>query len=322
MDQHSFPRRQLWGFAVVAYGLLVASPTVGAAPPAKYCRFQAGDQIAYGLVEGDRVRQLAGDLFGEWTRTDKTYALADVRLLVPTRPTQVLAMAGNYRSHLGGDVTTTTITTVTTVKSDAASKKTSATSETTAETRAPGEVPPKYAIPQPFFKSPSCLTAHGTNILIPPDATTVHYEGELVIVIGRRAQKVSRQDAPQYVLGVTCGIDVSERVWQKNDIQWWRAKSSDTFGPCGPYITTGIDYNNLLLQTRVNGEVKQKERTSEFIHDVATVVSAISQQVTLEPGDLIFTGTPGETSALKPGDVVEVEIEGIGVLQNKVAAGK
>ena len=122
------------------------------------------------------------------------------------------------------------------------------------------------------------------------------------------------------MLGVTCGNDVSARVWQKGDVQWWRAKGSDTFGPCGPYIVSGINYDDLLLELRLNGEVKQKERTSRMIHDVATQVSEISRHVTLHPGDLIFTGTPGETAAIKPGDVVEVELEGVGVLRNEVVA--
>ncbi|MBP7946166.1 MAG: fumarylacetoacetate hydrolase family protein [Verrucomicrobia bacterium] len=116
--------------------------------------------------------------------------------------------------------------------------------------------------------------------------------------------------------------DVSERYWQNDeqdkDIQWWRAKGSDTFGPVGPWIVTGLDWSNLELRVRVNGEVKQQDRTSRLIHDAAGIVSMISRYVTLQPGDLIFTGTPGATSALKPGDVVEVEIEGIGVLRNSV----
>jgi 2-keto-4-pentenoate hydratase/2-oxohepta-3-ene-1,7-dioic acid hydratase in catechol pathway len=128
------------------------------------------------------------------------------------------------------------------------------------------------------------------------------------------------------LLGVTCGNDVSERIWQndeqRKDIQWWRAKGSDTFGPVGPYVATGLDCGNLELRLRVNGELKQQDRTSHLIHDVAAIVSGISPYVTLQPGDLIFTGTPGTTSALKPGDVVEVQIEGIGVGRNPVVAAE
>jgi 2-keto-4-pentenoate hydratase/2-oxohepta-3-ene-1,7-dioic acid hydratase in catechol pathway len=257
-----------------------------------YLRFQAGDAAAYGLVEGDRVRQLSGDVFGAWTKTDKTYPLRDVRILTPTVPTQVLALAGNYKSHLKDAV-----------------------------------IPEKFRIPQPFFKSPSCLIAHGESIVIPKDSPgPVHFEAELVIVIGKKASKVPKDKALDYVFGVTCGNDVSERFWQNNeehkDVQWWRAKGADTFGPVGPFIASGLNYDNLLLRLRLNGQVKQEERTSQLIHDIASTVSVISRYVTLHPGDLIFTGTPGTTAEIKPGDTVEVELEGVGVLRNPVAAEK
>ena len=129
-----------------------------------------------------------------------------------------------------------------------------------------------------------------------------------------------KEKAKEYVFGVTCGNDVSARDWQKNDVQWWRAKGCDTFGPCGPYIATGLDYDNLMLTLRQNGEVKRKQSTRDLIHSVADTVSFISKHTTLEPGDLIFTGTPGKTAAIKPGDVIEVELEGVGVLRNPVRA--
>lgn len=281
---------------VMTTGLFLLSSLVVATESAKagerYLRFQVGDATAYGVLEGDRVRELDGDLFGEFSRTERTHALKDVTLLPPTKPTQVFALAGNYRSHLGTD-----------------------------------EIPPLLRIPQPFLKPVSCLIASGETIVIPKDAPgPVDAEGELVIVIGKRASKVSKENALDHVLGVTCGNDVSDRHWQNDendkDVQWWRAKGADTFGPVGPFIATGIDYDNLLLSVRINGEVKQEERTSNMIHGVADTVSFISRYVTLHPGDLIFTGTSGETSALHPGDVVEVELEGVGVLRNSVAAEK
>jgi 2-keto-4-pentenoate hydratase/2-oxohepta-3-ene-1,7-dioic acid hydratase in catechol pathway len=262
-----------------------------AAEPVRYLRFQKGDTVAYGRLEEDKVRQLDGDLFGKWSETEKLHSLNDVRILPPTRPTQVLALAGNYRSHLGEELES-----------------------------------PKFKIPQPFFKSPSCLVGQGEAIIIPKDAKTVHYEAELVIVIGKKCSNVSQDDALDYVFGVTAGNDVSERIWQNDeqvkDVQWWRAKGSDTFGPVGPYIITGVDYNDLMLRLRLNGKVMQEEKTDHQIHDVPSTVSFISQHVTLHPGDLIFTGTPGETSDIKPGDVVEVELEGVGVLRNPVVAEK
>lgn len=259
------------------------------AEPTRYARFQVGTTIAHGIVAGDRIRQLEGDLFGSRKPTDKTYALRDVKLLVPTVPTQVLALAGNYKSHLADD-----------------------------------EIPPKFKIPQPFFKSPSSLVAHEGEIVLPRDAGPTHYEAELVIVIGKKAKRVSREQALDHVFGVTCGNDVSERYWQNDehnkDVQWWRAKGADTFGPCGPVVATGLDYSRLRLTLRQNGQVKQEESTSYMIHDVASTVSFISQYITLHPGDLIFTGTPGKTDELKAGDVVEVELEGVGILRNRVVS--
>ena len=154
--------------------------------------------------------------------------------------------------------------------------------------------------------------------MLPADADNVHYEGELVIVMGRRAHEVSAAAAGDYVFGVTVGNDVSERDWQRDDLQWFRAKGCDTFGPIGPVIATDLDYDNLHLQTRVNGEVRQEQNTNDLVCGVNDIVSYISSYATLLPGDVIFTGTPGSTQAMQNGDVVEVEIDGIGVLRNTV----
>jgi len=309
---------------LVVVALAVASTCVAQDGPLKFARFQAGDTVSYGVVEGDRLRQIDGDLFGNWSKTDKTFAIKDVTLLVPTEPTQVIALAGNYHSHLatGEKTVTTIVTTTTTTSTDLETGETTSHTTSKTEQRSSDEVPQKFRIPQPFFKSPSCLTPHETNIVIPQDADTVHFEAELVIVIGREANHVSLTDAMEYVFGVTCGNDVSARVWQRNDVQWWRAKGADTFGPCGPFIARGIDYDNLLTKLRLNGKVMQEESTSHMINGVAKTVSFISQHITLHPGDLIFTGTSGKTAAIQPGDVVEVEIEGVGVLRNHVVAQK
>ncbi len=287
-------RRFVLGFAVVSVTMTCLLPGAMAADAAtgdgvvKFARFAVGDRIAYGIVEGERVHEIAGPIFGDYRKTDKLHALADVTLLVPTRPRHVFAMAGNYKSHI-----------------------------------ADTEIPEKFRTPQPFFKSPSSLQRHEGPIVIPANATEeVHFEAEMVLVIGRRARNVAKEDALDYVFGVTCGNDVSERFWQNDeehkDVQWWRAKASDTFGPCGPFIARGLNYDDLLMTLRLNGEVKQQERTSQMIHDVAGIVSFITQHVTLLPGDLIFTGTSGKTSKLVAGDVVEVELEGVGVLRNRV----
>ena len=216
------------------FGIQQAGTPAAAAkkgPVTKYVRFQMGDTVAYGIVEGNRVRQLSGDLFGQWDKTDQTYALKDVQLLVPSKPTQIFALAGNYKSHVGGDDTVTTVTTRTSITTNAVTNKTTFNSTTNTVTKDRGQLPKKFQIPQPFLKPASCVLAQGGNIVLPKDAGRVDYEAEMVIVIGKRATKVSKAEALDYVLGVTCGNDVSARDWQHNDVQWWRAKGADTFGP-------------------------------------------------------------------------------------------
>jgi 2-keto-4-pentenoate hydratase/2-oxohepta-3-ene-1,7-dioic acid hydratase in catechol pathway len=144
----------------------------------------------------------------------------------------------------------------------------------------------------------------------------------MVLVIGKRASNVPEADALSYVFGVAAGNDVSERDWQQKDLQWFRAKASDTFGPLGPAIVTGLNPDDLLVQTRLNGEVVQSERTTHLIFNVKEIVSYVSRYVTLEPGDVIYTGTPGTTKPIKPGDIVEVEVQGVGILRNRVIAAR
>jgi 2-keto-4-pentenoate hydratase/2-oxohepta-3-ene-1,7-dioic acid hydratase in catechol pathway len=166
--------------------------------------------------------------------------------------------------------------------------------------------------PEMFYKPVSALQHPDDPIVIPQEAANVHFEGELAIVIGPHGT----------IFGVTCGNDVSERDWQNGphkDLQWWRAKGADTFAPLGPAIMTGLDYGNLMLETRLNGEVVQRQSTADLTFDCPAIVSWVGRWVTLVPGDVIYTGTPGSTRAMHPGDVVEVEIEGIGVLRNPVA---
>jgi len=153
---------------------------------------------------------------------------------------------------------------------------------------------------------------------MPPDAVDLHFEGELVLVIGRRACRVPPERAGGHVFGVTCGNDVSERTWQRDDLQWLRAKGSDTFGPLGPAIVSGLDADDLRIETRLNGRVVQSESTADLIFATSELVSRASRYVTLEPGDVIYTGTPGSTSALSHGDTVEVEVQDVGILRNGV----
>ena len=239
-----------------------------------YVRYRADSAVAYGILDGAHVRQISGDLFGARMETGATHALADVKLLYPCEPSKILAVGRNYKSHLG-------------------------------DRQAPER-------PEMFYKPVSALQNPGDPIVIPQDAANVHFEGELVIVIGPDAS----------IFGVTCGNDVSERDWQNGphkDLQWWRAKGADTFAPLGPAIVTGLDYGHLMLETRLNGETVQKQSTADLTFDCPAIVRWVSRWVTLVPGDVIYTGTPGSTRAMQRGDVVDVEIEGIGVLRNPVA---
>ena len=248
----------------------------------RFVRYRADSAVSYGILEEAAVREIRGDPF-HYSETGAVRPLSEVKLLCPCQPSKILAVGGNYRSHMDGR--------------------------------------PLFAHPEIFFMPPSALQNPGDPIRIPRDAIDVHYEGELVVIIGQRLRDATPDEAREGILGVTCGNDVSDRNWQHGpgkDMQWWRAKGSDTFAPLGPAVVTGLDYGNLQLETRLNGETVQKQTTADLIFDCRTIVSWISGWVTLEPGDAIYTGTPGSTRRIAPGDVVEVEIEGIGVLRNPV----
>lgn len=264
----------------IAAFLWLAPASVCAQSRVTYVRYDEGGVARYGILEGESIRELQGDLFAAPTPTGRRVPRASVRLLAPVVPSKVIAVGLNYKSHLGER--------------------------------------PSATYPGLFAKLPTSIIAHEEPIVLPADAGNTHYEGEMVVVIGKRAHRVSRETARQYVFGVTVGNDVSERDWQRSDLQWFRAKAADTFGPLGPVLVTGLDPDDLLLQTRLNGEVVQSQRTRDLIFGVAEIVSYVSQYVTLLPGDVIYTGTPGTTRAFKPGDVIEVELEGVGTLRNPV----
>ena len=278
--------RTLAALASTLLGAAVAASAVaaqGTPEVVRYVRYEHAGAVSYGVLEGDRVREIDGDLFGAHHDTDRWLALGDVKLLPVTPARKVIAVGLNYQSHLG--------------------QRQSAT------------------YPGLFAKYPTSLVGSGANIVRPPDSKNLHYEGEMVLVIGRTCRQVTKALAMGCVFGITAGNDVSERDWQANDLQWFRAKASDTFGPVGPVIATGLNPDDVQVETRVNGEVRQHARTSSLIFDVPTIVSYVSRYVTLQPGDLIFTGTPGSTKAMNPGDVVEVEVEGVGILRNTVVQG-
>jgi len=253
-----------------------------------YVRYAHDDSVSYGILDNDTVRELSAAPWQDGKPTGDTASVDDVRLLAPAEPSKVIAVGYNYLSH----------------REDM----------THEETRPIPEHPPL------FLKLPTSLTGPDTDIVYPADATDLHYEGELVIVIGKTAHKVTVDDAHEYIFGVTAGNDVSERHWQANDLQWLRAKASDTFGPLGPAIVTGLNYLDLRVQTRLNGKTMQNQSSRDHIHDVHAILSFVSQYVTLHAGDIIYTGTPGATSAMQPGDVVEIDVEGVGILRNRVVA--
>jgi len=254
-----------------------------------YCRYEYRGETTYGVVEGDQVQPLSGELFSGLKPSGTGVPLSDVKLLAPVpRPGKILAAAVNYQSHVPSGRTV--------LKSD-------------------DDVP---SIPQLFLKPSSSIIGPGETIILPAEARRVDAEGELVAVIGKLCRNVLPEQALDYVFGYTCGDDVSARHWQRDDVQWWRAKGSDTFTSIGPYIADGLDPTNIGLRTRVNGKVTQEGNTSDLIHNLATMISFASRVMTVEPGDLLFTGTPGVPPKLEDGDVCEVEIDGIGVLTNPV----
>ena len=248
----------------------------------KFARYESHGQVAYGLIEGETIKEITAPPFEKYQVTSQSHRLSDVRLLAPHMPGKIIAIGLNYKSHLG-------------------------------EREAP-------KVPEPFFKTPSSVIGPEDPIILPRDSGQVQEEAELVVVMGRRCKGVSGADALSYVLGYTCGNDVSARGWQMGDLQWWRAKSSDTFCPLGPVIETDLDPGNVNLRAKVNGKVVQESNTSDLLHDVPAIIEFVSRVLTLEPGDMVMTGTPGEPGDLNAGDTVDIELDGIGVLRNTVEA--
>lgn len=258
----------------------------------KLARFSVDQWESYGLVEGNRVRVIQGDIFGEHRVTGASYPLERVKLLAPTRPTTFWAVGLNYAAHV-------------------AHQEQALDAE---------RIRRESAIFRPWQKGAGCIIAHNDPIVLPPEADYVHYEGELVIVIGKPARRVTPQEAPDFILGYTCANDVSsEGSWSK-DLSNWRRKGCDTFGPVGPWIETDVDPHRLEIITRLNRREHDRGSTAGMTYDCYAIVSGISQFATLRPGDLVLTGAPGAVEQLHPGDVVEVEIPGIGILSNPVEA--
>lgn len=247
-----------------------------------------GQPARYGWVmgkDGDLlVGPLEGNIFGEFQRQEATLPFKEVRLLAPVLPTKVIGVGRNYAAHAR-------------------------------EHHA--EVP---EIPLLFLKPPSAIIGPEETILLPPQSQQVEHEAELAVVIGRRGRWITIEEAHHYVLGYTIGNDVTARDLQRRDGQWTRAKGFDTFCPLGPWIETHFDPADRMIACYVNGEMRQMASTRDMVFSVRQLVAFASSVMTLEPGDVILTGTPAGVSPLYPGDIVEVTIEGLGTLRNPVQA--
>lgn len=248
----------------------------------KYIRFQSERGPRWGTVEGDLVRVLEKPPYEALRYTGERVALGSCRLLEPVEPTKIVCIGKNYYDHA--------------VEM--------------------GEGVPEQPIL--FLKGPNVLCPPGGAITAPGFVTRVDYEGELGVVIRKRAKAVKEENALEYVLGYTCFNDVTARIIQKSDGQWTRGKSMDGFGPCGPWITDEVDPAALDVTTRLNGQVVQHSNTDRLMHSIPKLIAFITASMTLEPGDLIATGTPAGIGPMYDGDQVEVEIEGIGTLKNAV----
>lgn len=249
------------------------------AQPKYYAKFQHNNQESYGQINDQMIQPLSGDIFDTVTPKGEPIPLPQVKLLLPTQAQKVFAVGMNFASHISS----------------------------------PSNRPPPL-----FLKLPSSLITSGEPIKLTPDAKNVHFEGELVLVIGKRTKNISEADAHSAIFGVTVGNDITERTWQGSDLQWMRSKAADGFGPIGSIIATGVDFNNVLLTTKLNGKIVQQENTRFMIHKPAKVVSYLSKYFTLMPGDLIYMGTPGKTQALSNGDKVSVTIENVGSIENTI----
>jgi 2-keto-4-pentenoate hydratase/2-oxohepta-3-ene-1,7-dioic acid hydratase in catechol pathway len=255
----------------------------------RWIRYAADGRESYGILEGDDVVEVRGDPFAGYERLASRRKLSAVRLLVPVVPRTFYAAGLNYAEHVVA----------------VANKR--------------GELPKLPPAADIGYRANNALIAHGEPIVIPADATErVQYEGEIVVVIGRQAKQLSEAEAFSCVLGYTIGNDVSERTWQAEDRTLWRAKNTDTFKPMGPWIETELDLDAARTIVRVNGDKKIEFATNSMIFGIATFIARMSRYVTLHPGDVIWMGTEGHTENIGHGDIVEVEITGIGRLINPV----
>ncbi len=251
----------------------------------KIARFKWRGEVRWGIVEDETIYALDGDLYGSFGQGQKLCQLQDIKLMAPCEPRNGVACGRNYLDHI----------------------------------KEMGWPVPEE--PNLFFKPVNTVIGHGDDIIYPSPSKDLRYEAELCLVIKKMAKNVSEENAMDYVLGYTCGNDVTAIDLFEKDKILARAKGFDTAGPLGPWLVTDIDPHNVAIKGRVNGETRQDSHTSLMIFSVSRLISVITEFMTLCPGDVVWTGTPkGGANPVKLGDVIEVEVEGIGVLKNKLVA--
>ncbi|MBT5072981.1 MAG: fumarylacetoacetate hydrolase family protein [Kordiimonadaceae bacterium] len=249
-----------------------------------YVRYEQDGKTSWGELKGDMIHQLSDAPYLNGEATGKTVKRTAVKMMAPVDPKDVYMTGFNYENHIPEGQKTT-------------------------------------SYPGLFMVPAGTLIGPEDDIIHPIDSDIIGYEAETVIVIGKRADNVSIEDASDYIFGVTAGNDVSARDWIPADIQWFRGKGAKGFNAVGPVLETGLDYKNLTLTARLNGEVRQRGNTSKMIHNFDKMVSYISKYFVLNPGDLIWSGTVGTSETLHVGDTFEVEIDGVGILKNKIVQG-
>ena len=258
----------------------------------KWCRFELGDQVSYGIVEDDgRIVEVSGSPIGEYEITDTHHSQDQVKFLAPIIPPMLYAAGPNYRGHAEG----------------------------MAKRR--GAEPSYPSFPEPNFRSVHAIIGTEENIVVPKESSgAVQPEGQLAVVMGRKARKVSREEALDCIFGYTIGNDISQRVWQGIDRTMFRGKNCDTFKPLGPFIVTGLDPTNFQITVRHNNTVWEDFSSRDQIWDLVTWIQEMSKYTTLHPGDVLWMGTQGADGDMVPGDTIEVEISDIGVLRNYIVS--
>lgn len=251
----------------------------------KYIRFNYSDKLKYGLLEDNKVTVLTDAPWNGGVETNVSYSTGEVTIIAPVEPSKIICVGLNYHAHVKASYSA-------------------------------DEAPEQ---PLLFLKPPSSIIGPNENIIHPPQSERVDYEAELGFVIGKEGRNIPGEEADDYIFGFTCVNDVTARDLQKKDGQWTRGKGFDTFCPVGPYVMTDYDYSNILIEGVVNGEVIQSGRTAQMIFKIPFLVSYISSVMTLKPGDLISTGTPAKIAPMNKGDEIEVRIENLGSLKNKMA---